>query len=160
MISIFFLFLISILFDFIVMHTAHVPIDYIWGCAGWRITYYEFPAGNVFGRIDSHCSKRCPDALRSFFSFLRLSIHRQSPLLEKRHLVCTQQGYMTLVRILPLWVPERLPASCFPISTLDASSALGHCSDGSACSLVVFNGNLKNRSCFKHTDILMELKGC
>ena len=58
------------------------------------ITYYEFPGGNVFARIDSHCSKRCPDALRNFFSFVQLSIHWQSLLLEKWHLVCTQQAYI------------------------------------------------------------------
>lgn len=59
----------------------------------------------------------------------------------------------------PFVSPERLPASCFPVSTLDASSALGHCSEGCVCSLVVFNDKSKDCSSFKHTDILMELEG-
>ncbi|KAM7318204.1 hypothetical protein ACRRTK_022941 [Alexandromys fortis] len=75
-----------------------VSVSTLWSCIEMMVPQRK---GNVFGKIDSHCSKRCPDALRNFFSFLQLSIHRQSLLLEKRYLVCTQQAYMTLVRILP-----------------------------------------------------------
>lgn len=96
---------------------------------------------------------------RNFFSFLWIFICWQLLLLEKRHPVCTQQCYLNLVGMLTWWAPEYLLDSHFPVSTLDASSALGYHSDGCACSLVVFNDNLKNCSSFKHTDILMELEG-